>query len=272
MLLSRSYPVGEPPQLYLYELAAKNLRRKYSVKKYVIAGMVLAVAGSASASVIIDPFGPTSQTLGAPAAAGTNGAGVAATGAIGGNRYSQITKVSGSGVAPTGDTLDINNATPGLLEFNTASGDDSNILVRWDGDTDNILNFGLTGADLTQVGLNNLIRLSLQSDLIAGGSVVVYKDAFNFSTATFNTPGLGFAAFTNVDLLFTSFVDTGAGANFADAKAIEFRITGVPSGGLDVGADFISAETSEAPEPASMALIGGGLTALAYMLRRRTAA
>ena len=103
-------------------------------------------------------------------------------------------------------------------------------------------------------------------------ALIIYTDAANFSTATFNTPGLGFAGFTNVDLLFTSFVSTGAGANFADAKAIEFRITGVPSGGLDVGADFISADNGEVPEPASLALIGGGLTAFAYMLRRRKAA
>ncbi len=237
------------------------------MKKSSFAVLILSLAGSASASVIIDPFGTTSQTLNAPAAAGTVSQGVAATGAAGGNRFASITKVSGTGTGSTGDTLDINAATPGLLEFNTAAADTSNILVRWDGDTNNTLDFGLGGFSLSQGGLNTFIRLALESDLVAGGSVTVYKDAANFSTATFNTPALGFSSFTNADLLFTSFVSTGTGADFNAANAIELRINGI--GGLDVRADFVSADTNGIPEPASLAMIGGGLTALAFMLRRR---
>ena len=75
--------------------------------------------------------------------------------------------------------------------------------------------------------------------------------------------------------------DTSALVNFT-VKSLTITSSSTTGGNVTVGqstngsrtlhVDFIVADASQTPEPASLAMIGGGLTAIAYMLRRRKAA
>ncbi len=75
--------------------------------------------------------------------------------------------------------------------------------------------------------------------------------------------------------------DTSALVNFT-VKSLTITSSSTTGGNVTVGqstngsktlhVDFIVADASHTPEPASLATIGGGLTAIAYMLRRCKAA
>ncbi|HMF79703.1 MAG TPA: PEP-CTERM sorting domain-containing protein [Bryobacteraceae bacterium] len=91
----------------------------------------------------------------------------------------------------------------------------------------------------------------------------------NSNSATFNTPNPLIAAFISGPVSFTVNSSTITFSSTTGGNVAVGQST-VGSGTAHV--DFIVADTGEIPEPASLALIGGGLTGLAYLLRRRKAA
>ena len=218
---------------------------------------ILFVSMANATSFIIDPFDVT-QTL-----TSSSSSNVATADAIGGNRYAAITKTSGAFT----DSLNVNGLSVGVLDLSMAAGDSSDMRLLYDGTSNNtgVNAFSLSGIDFTQLGTLSLIRISLESDHANSLTMRVYKDASNFSTATVNYSNDG--TFHDYDTLFTSFVATGTGADFANVKAFDLTIHGIPQEDLQM--DFISAETSAAPEPTSLILLGGGLVGLGIVSRRR---
>lgn len=151
---------------------------------------ILGSLGLTAAPILIDNFS-TDQFFGVgPGGANpiSNSQG-ASTGAnsIGGARNATITRLSGS-------NFNFINLSGGILEFNTAASDTGTGLILWDGGTDNVNSFGLGNTDLTGSGTNDRFRLLVRSDLVAPVTIVVYTSATDYSTASFNLPGLALPA------------------------------------------------------------------------------
>ena len=223
---------------------------------FALAGIVFASVANAT-SFIIDPFADTQQLT------TSNSSNVAGVDLIGGNRYASITKTGGL----LTDSLNINAPSVDVLDLSMAAGDSSDMRLLYDGTTNNTgaNAFGLTGIDFTQLGTLSLIRINLESDHLNSLTMKVYTSATDFSTATFNYTNDAF--FNSYDTPFTSFLASGAGADFTDVKAFEVIINGVPQQDLTMG--FISAEATSAPEPSTMLLLGAGLVGLGVFSRRR---
>jgi len=221
---------------------------------FALAGIVF--ASVANASFIIDPFADTQNLT-----ATSNGT-MAAGDITGGNRYASITQNTGTKT----DTL-LFNATPNEMDLNIGTGDTSDMRLLYDGtaNTTGTNAFSLGSIDFTQGGALSLIRINLQSDHLNSLTMKVYTDATDFSTATFNYTNDAF--FNSYDTPFTSFVASGAGADFTNVNAFELTISGVPQENLQM--NLLSAEASSAPEPSAMLLLGGGLVGLGVFSRRR---
>jgi hypothetical protein len=231
--------------------------------------LVTTLAGGAvlsAAPILIDNFN-TSQFLqvGPGGVNPLSGFNSVATGvnAIGGFRAVNLTRTIGSGIA----NVDVNLSEPSLFSYSNGASVVSQLLVWWDGDSNSTLDFTNFAVDLTGGGTNTGILIGNRSDLVVSVSLRLYTDAANYSTANFNTAGLGtLVPFTNVFLPFASFTPTGAGANFTNITAALLSMTGPAS--FDLQLDFLEA-TNPIPEPMSALLLGGALLGLGVYGRRR---
>ncbi len=232
-----------------------------------VLGMTLAGGVVLSAApILIDNFN-TSQFL-QVGPGGSNplpGFNSVATGvnSIGGFRSVELTRTVGSGIA----SVDANFSDPSILSYSNGASVVSSLLVWWDGDAGATLDFTNYSVDLTGGGTNTGIALATRSDLVVSVTLQLFTDASNYSTANFNTPGLGtLVPFTGVFLPFASFTPTGSGANFTNITAVLLSMTGPAS--FDLQLDFIEAN-NPIPEPMTALLMGGALLGLGAYGRRR---
>ncbi|MFN7925226.1 MAG: PEP-CTERM sorting domain-containing protein [Bryobacteraceae bacterium] len=235
----------------------------------VLAGAALVAMQANAATVIIDSFTTTQSVTisGGSSPPNTTADTGVVTGAAsaGGARNIMLTRTFGTGT----DQSKVNSGAapnPDILEFSVAANDLVNLLVLYDGGTDNVNSQGLN-LNLQIAGSNPRFEFLSRSDLAGTVTLTIYSGTGNAS-ASFNLPALGFGAtpFTLSSIPYASF----AGVNFANVKAITLGIQG--SSGLDAQLDILQAKTDDAPpgipEPATLALTGAGIGAL-YLKRRR---
>lgn len=225
----------------------------------------LAMVGDTAQALMIDDFS-TAQTLtvvtpGTSATDETSGAGIA-----GGERDMEVTRSTGVGITMI--------ATTGSLSYGHIAGSEGTGRIIWDGiDGDPLLNpTGLGGLDFTDGGASDAFGLSiLLNDFAAPLTLIAYSDAANFSTATVLLPGnIPPDPLEILTILFTDFVPTGSGADFANIGALELLIDGSAVSALDLELGFIQTlGTIPVPEPSTSVLLLGGLLGIACTKRRR---
>jgi len=177
--------------------------------------------------VSVDDFSATNQIATANSGTPTAPNPLAATEALGGERDLLVEYVSGAFDAE----LRASNISSSLI-ISSDTGTIGNYSVVWDGadgDATTVDATGLGGIDLTAAGVADRLQLMIGADQSGVALTInVYTDATNFSSFFTTIPNTGTGSATSELLVpFTSFVDTGTGADFTNVGAIEMLVTGV---------------------------------------------
>jgi hypothetical protein len=234
--------------------------KSLKMKKIAILGAGFALASTLSfGSVIIDNFS-TNQTA-ITLQSGSNDTAVATgANAIGGERNITLNIVTTN--PPNIATVGV---AGGTMDYSNDVGIASNIQVLWDGGTDNTVTpNGFSAVDLTELGVNDVVRITTLGDFALNAVLTLYSGAGNSATWNFVLPSSGVNV--DVDLLFSAPTSTIGTFLATGVTAATLTVDGVQN--ADRSIDFIQATSTGAPEPATFAIFGAGLAALGLLRRR----
>lgn len=177
--------------------------------------------------VTVDNFNATNQTVTANSGTATASDPGTAPEALGGERDLLVEYVSG----PLNGELQASNATMSLI-ISSDTGTVSNYTAVWDGtdgDATTVAPAGLGGIDFSAAGTADRLQLMIGADQSGVALTInVYSSAGNFSTFVTTIPNTGTGSATDELLIpFTSFIDTGTGADFTNVGAVEMIVNGV---------------------------------------------
>lgn len=222
----------------------------------------------AASALVIDDFGASQAVtigLGGPPNPVVSTGGVAAGGAVGGSRSVVLERTASGGSA----SVDVGFSASDALSVSTGAGVVANALLIYDGDTDSTPNTtGLGGVDVTEGGVNSLLRLLVEADQSDVAIRVTFHEGTNNSSADLITTGgntFGSPLLLVANLAALTPGGTGA-ADLTNVGAITVEIFGPTS--FDVSIRQFEAAV---PEPGTLALLGLGLSGLAYGGRRSRA-
>jgi hypothetical protein len=230
-----------------------------------VVALVIAVlfTASARAALIIDPF-TTAQTVFAGGVNPTTvSQGIAAPGALGGNRLLTVQRTTGTGIVYA-------DVSGGLMSHGNGPANAGIVSAAYDGNADTTFDpsTGLGGIDLTQGGTNNGLVFNYHADL-AGAVIIarIYSSATDFSVGSINTLSTGGFVGPGITdgILFSSMsIGGGAGANFSSVRGVVLSIDGSNVPALDLQISSVLSDI--VPEPASLSLLAIGSL---FTLRRR---
>ena len=143
-----------------------------------------------------------------------------------------------------------------------------------DGDASSIDNHGLGGIDLMQGNATAFILDVIFADQSVANvlEMRIYTSATEFSELFYSFPG-PINSPTPIEFLFSNFTlgDGAAGmADFTNVNAIVLAIDGRFEPALDIRLDmFATNEQPVVPEPATLGLLGLGLSCMGLLRRRK---